>query len=478
MIEAYCTQHLVQFTRKTDFNRLDSDTIHATKRVILDTLGCALGGHATEASRMLLNTNRILNQGNQASIVGDKNPTSVMGAAFINSELANLLDADETLLMLGHHANGIIAAALAVGEYVGVSGTELITAVAVGYDVAARIGMSLDIRQEPGAGTEFGPLSGMAWMIFGCASAAGQLLKLTEDQLMNAYGLAAMCAPIPYLGRWERTLPANRPMTKYEFYGPLTANGVLSTFLAREGFNGDKHALDGDVGFWKLYGARAWRPELLLRNLGEKWWINDTSFKAVPGCRHISAAVDLLALIIQENALEVEEIDGITVSANSVLAERGFDRFPENEVDMLFSVPYLLSVAAVENFHSSPDWIRANRLDDPELRKLASKVRLERNPRTSASIKTQLDREGFYKEVPTDVTVSARGTTLTASTQFAKGDPWSTASRMTDEELAHKFRSMARGRLQPRKIELAIDKIMTLDNIQDVRELTSALIPD
>jgi 2-methylcitrate dehydratase PrpD len=294
---------------------------------------------------------------------------------------------------------------------------------------------------------------------------------------MNAFGLAAMCAPIPYLGRWERTPPANRAMTKYEFYGPLTANGVRAAFLAKEGFIGDKDALDGDIGFWRLYGAKAWKSDSLVNDLGTKWWINDTSFKAVPGCRHISAAVDLFERISRQERLHPDEIDSITVRANSVLAERGFGCFPENEVDMLFSVPYLLAVAGVENFRAGPDWVHTERLDDPRVRALAAKVHLEINPKTSAAIKDQLESDGVYKRVPTELEVIARGSRFIVNTDFATGDPWTPESRMTDEHLANKFRSMCRHRLDPSQIDLAIDKIKTLENAIDLTEIFHHLTP-
>lgn len=471
MTNVRATEELVAFTKQARFETLDPETVRSTKRVILDTIGCAVGGHATQAAQMLLKVKRSRGGTPEASIIGTNDRSSATSAAFVNCELANLLDADETLLMIAHHANCIVAAGLAVGELVGANGRDLIASIAVGYDLAARVGLSLDVMQEPGIRTQFSPLSGNAWIIFGCTSTAGQLLGLSEDELMNAFGIAATCAPIPYLGRWERTPPTNRPMTKYAFYGPLTENGILAALLAKEGFVGDKDVLDGDVGFWRLSGAKACKWGLLTNDLGKKWWINDTSFKAIPGCRHISITIDLLSKIMIENHLSVDEIDGITIWANPVLSVRGFDSFPKNEVDMVFSVPYLVSVAAVENFRASPTWVAPYRLKDERIRRLASKIKLAVHPKTAAVLKEQLDRDGVFTRVPTEMEVFAKGKTFVAASEYAKGDPWTPESCMTDAELAQKFRYMAGELLGQARTDAAIRKMMSLEGLDRVDDL-------
>ena len=77
----------------------------------------------------------------QSHILGSKRKTSIPVAAFVNAELSSALDADEVLLNSSHQATAIVPGALAIAESLGSSGKELITAVAVGYDVAARIGL-------------------------------------------------------------------------------------------------------------------------------------------------------------------------------------------------------------------------------------------------------------------------------------------------------------------------------------------------
>jgi 2-methylcitrate dehydratase PrpD len=469
------TRELVRFVGRTRFDHLPPDVVHDTKRVILDTIGCAIGGHATEAGKIVVKVKAALGGVERAAILGTSLRTSATAAAFVNAELANLLDADETFLMMGHHANCMVAVALAVGQEVGASGKDVLSAVAVGYDVAARVALSLDVRQEPGSGVEFGPLCGNGWITFGCASVAGTLLGLDEEQLMHAFGIAAASAPIPYLGRWERAVPRNRAMTKYAFYGPIAENGVLAALFAREGFVGDPDILDGDVGFWRLTGARGIHQGFLTERLGEKWWIADAAFKAYPGCRHVSTAMDLLAGIVTTHELTVDDIDSVTVRVNPVLVERHFGVFPHNEVDMLFSASYLLAVGVLERFVPGPEWVDSRHLADGRLRRLASRIELVPHPPATAAIKAQLARDRLYTKVPTELEVRARGRTFTAAAEYAKGDPWSPESRMSDAELADKFHRFSSGTLGPRTADVAVERIMSLERLEGIDDLIREL---
>lgn len=475
MTDDTATRRLVAFTRRTRFDTLPHPVVHDTKRVILDTVGCAVGGHATASGRIVVRVQQALRGAPVATILGTADRTSAPCAAFTNAELANVLDADETLFMIGHHANCIVAVALAVGQQVGATGQDVLAAVAVGYDVAARVGLSLDVRQRPGEGVEFSPLSGNGWIIFGCASAAGMLLGLSDDELMNAFGIAATCAPIPYLGRWERAAPTNRAMTKYAFYGPIAENGVRAALLAKEGFLGEPDILDGDVGFWRLTGARGVNEAFLTGELGTRWWIQQTAFKAYPGCRHGSIAVDLLAEIVKTHEIRPDDIESMVVRANPVLAERAFDAFPSNEVDMLFSLSYLLAIAVLEEFRPSPAWVDPKHLADERVRRLASRITLARHAPATQAIREQLARDGLYTRVPTEVEVRAGGRVFVAAAEYAKGDPWSPTSRMTDDELAAKFRWAAGDRLGPRRSEATIQRIMSLDKVDRIEDLMTAM---
>jgi 2-methylcitrate dehydratase PrpD len=300
---------------------------------------------------------------------------------------------------------------------------------------------------------------------------------LDKERLLHAFGIAGSSAPIPFLGRWERAVPRNRAMTKYAFYGPIAENGTLAAMLAREGFIGDRDILDGDVGFWRLTGARGVNAQFLANDLGAKWWISDAAFKAYPGCRHVSAAMDLLADIVRTNRLTMDDIEAIEVRVNPVLLERHFGIFPSNEVDMLFSASYLLAVGMHYQFVASTDWLDPRHLSNEAIRTLASKVQLLPHGSAAATIKQQLDAGGLYRRVPTEICVRAKDHEFTARAEYAKGDPWSATSRMTDAELADKFRCFSEASLGAAKTTAAIERILRIDELDRIDDLITCLQP-
>ncbi|MGH7715544.1 MAG: MmgE/PrpD family protein, partial [Vulcanimicrobiaceae bacterium] len=109
--------------------------------VLLDTMGCMLGGAATDLGKAYIRlTDRIAGQGSSTAL-GIARKVDAVSAAFVNAAHADALDYEDTLL--GHPSSTIIPAALAIGEMVDASGEELIAAIVAAYDVSVRIGASI-----------------------------------------------------------------------------------------------------------------------------------------------------------------------------------------------------------------------------------------------------------------------------------------------------------------------------------------------
>src|SRR5262249_8917989 len=122
---------------------LPPEVAHASRRLLLDTLGCSVAGHETASSRVVTKVMTGMGGVGESTVLvgGEGGPCAV--AASVNAHRANALDAEETLPSTGHLAACTVPAALAVAEREGRSGAELLTAVAVGFEVGGRIGMSL-----------------------------------------------------------------------------------------------------------------------------------------------------------------------------------------------------------------------------------------------------------------------------------------------------------------------------------------------
>src|SRR5277367_7021401 len=162
-VENY-TQALAEFAAAFTFEQLTPQCVHATKRLIIDTLGCAVGGFEAPSSRII---HRVLSRGTsgrEATALVSGQRLTVAQAAYLNSHMSNALDADDDFHYKAHIAAAVVAPALAMAERQGSSGADLIAAVAIGYDVAARIGLSLKGFSIDGQGqVTYAPITGYSW---------------------------------------------------------------------------------------------------------------------------------------------------------------------------------------------------------------------------------------------------------------------------------------------------------------------------
>src|SRR3989304_729918 len=123
------TTRLARFATETRYENLPDSVLHAAKRIILDTIGCAFGAVGTTPGLAVRQVVK-MQGGDGATVLGTGQRTAVMTAAYANGRLANVLDFDECYMVQGHHAQATLGAALAICEEAGKSGKDLLAAFA------------------------------------------------------------------------------------------------------------------------------------------------------------------------------------------------------------------------------------------------------------------------------------------------------------------------------------------------------------
>lgn len=470
------TETLAEFAAGVVFDDLPQETVNATKRLVLDTIGCAVGGYSSNLGKIVTQVKSGLGGNPESTILGLGKKTSCASAAYINAELANAMDADDTSLK-GHHANSVVLPALAVAERAGATGKQLITAVAVGFDVAIRVAyyMGSLVRPTSDGKVEYSMTAGLPWAVFGSVVSAGSLLKLDGQTMANAMGIAGYSTPVPSTSK-SGLSPTPRPMTKYAFYGPMAEAGVMAALLAENGFTGDRTVLDSDRGFWRMAGGLESNFDALTDKLGQRWFIRETSFKPYPCCRYIHAPIDMLYAILKENNLQPDDIDEIDVGMITVAKLQRYDNIViMNEVDTQTSVPYMLGVAAL-GIDPGPEWQNPARWQDPRVMAIARKIKIHADPESDAIYAKQLmTGTGERKKIHSKIEVKAKGKTFKAQADYAKGDPWQPEYVFTDAELKNKFRNFCYRTMRPENIENAITSAYDLENLTRIDQFTRCL---
>ena len=469
------TSEMAEFTADTKFEDLPPEVIHQAKLLILDVMGCAISGYSHDRGMISREVAKGFGGNPEATILGDGKRTSCICAAYANANMASALDNEETFFNAAHFSSNTVFSALALAERDNASGKELIKAVAVGYEVVARLWVSTGYAGEIVEGKVVGtPLVGWPATMGGVAAACS-ILELGESEVFNALGIGGHYSPLPSTHLWRSQ---ELPLIKYTDNGWMALGGIMATLLANKGYTGHSGILDGDAGYWKMYGAKSCDYNIMVEGLGNKWWIMETSFKPWPGCRHTHHSLTALSRIISKHKIKPDEVEEITVKGSFMGHIQFHDQEPEGPVNPQFSAPHVMAMLML-NIPPGVDWYRPEILRDPKVKELRKKITIVIDPKImSEQIEGQISQHPrLVKEIPTTVEVVARGIMFSETVKYAKGDPWEPEIRISDEELKDKFRLNA-STLMPLSLEWekntdeVMDKCFRLEDLENVNDMT------
>lgn len=251
------------------------------RHAVLDTLACALHGRELEWTRIAARWAR--GAAGPATVWGDDDAAlRTEMAAFVNGVAAHAFELDDYHPNKLHSGAVVIPAALAIGERADADGARLLTAIAVGYEVMARVAAALDPATAKSLGWHITGITGP----FGAAAAGAILLGLDTERTAWALGLAGT------QGSGLFAFTADGAMTKRFHGGDAARAGVVAAELAAAGFTGPTQIFEAaDGGFLRAHSPNA-DPAPLTEGLGVRWLLDDTAFKPYSCCGSLHAYVD------------------------------------------------------------------------------------------------------------------------------------------------------------------------------------------
>ncbi len=454
-----------------------------TKRLVLDTLGCILGGWTTAKGRLAAELAADLGGTPQAAIFGNGLRVSADHASFANAELANALDADAGFLNVAHIVPIILPAVLATGEAVGAGGRRILEAAIVGLEIAGRLAMAMTPVSEgyDGAKTRYvvGPVCGYGYAALGAAAGAGRLRGLDADRMASALGLAAYYCPVPSVLKWLRTMPFS--MVKYAPMGWTAQAGATAALLAAKGYTADTSVLDSEHDFAQFWGSERFETSYLLKDLGSEWesirWLN---YKSEPLCNLYRPHVWLLSTLRRVEHLSLGEIEEVVLRMHAPAgANRPYAGAPPATQEGAHMSAEFGVALALTNVPRGPRWADLSLLGDPDIQQLMRKVRIEGNPSTTEVTYRPWKGESIaeiLKRAPAEVEVKARGQTFRRTTDYAHGDMWATPEMyFTTPDLIGKFSEMSRAALPEGRrseiVHLVLDDFERLQNLEPLVRL-------
>ncbi|MGD0795023.1 MAG: MmgE/PrpD family protein [Dehalococcoidales bacterium] len=444
---------------KTGFSSLDELTVSRARWRILDALGCLIAGANAPGCGAMLALVKNWGGATESTVLvhGVKAPAA--HAAMMNSLMTRSFDFEPVdaegfnKSSPAHISGTTVPTALAVAEWKGASGKELITALVSGDDVAARLSVASGFDFELGWDNT-GTINA-----FGATAVAGKLLGLDEKQLHNAFGIVLNQLAGSMDGVYDKTMCFKLPIA-------LSArNGIFSAELAKEGFGGVKDPFTGAHGFFHNYCKNVDLSDLD-KELGRRFFA-DAIIKPYSACRGTHSSIDSALKIARAHEYKPADIEKIEVLVTPGTL-KGFCGQPLEfgetpQVDATFSIRYTVARALLRK-EVKPDYMTEAAIRDPAIAALISKM----------SLVPSIPPE---KGQATEILVTMKsGEVFSASTDFPTGHYVKTP--LTDEQLKAKFRNnIAYSKtISVKKAEKALDIILKLEQLKDIRELTGLLV--
>src|SRR5712664_1172716 len=451
------------------YEHLSAEAIQAAKLFWFDSIGCALGGSQQDDARILLKHYRAMGGGKggaTAFVSGfQANPVD---AAFLNGHMIRAMDYNDIYWKADPcHPSDLIAAPLALCESEGLSGKDLILATIIAYEIEMRL---CEIGR-PGVreyGWHHATLSAFAAPV-----AAGRVLNLTPEQMVCAIGISASRSFSP--GAVTAGKLTNMKNTVDPWAGRM---GVESALLARQGFSGPEHIIDGKEGLFAVFGHVQYKGqpatfdgEGLVADLPNSpkshYRILDCGMKSFPIEALSHAPLTAMMKTVKENKIKSDDVKELRVEviarAADILGDPHKYR-PDSKETADHSLPYCMAVGLVDGM-VTPLQFKEERVLDKSLIPIMDKVKVVANEEFEAL---------FPKFQPSRVTITTNaGKSYSTRVDVPKGDP---RDPMIEDEIAVKFTALGGeviGKDQCKKLQRFIMSMETADKVDGLFELTT-----
>lgn len=340
-------QNISKFISNYRYEQATVESITTVKAAFLDYFGVAYRGVREEAPNIACNTVEEIFYGNsdsnlRSSVIGTNYKADVLHAGLINGISAHVLELDDGHRKAQLHLGSVIfSTALAISEAYDLSGREFIEGVMVGYEVGILLGQIVNPEHRNRGFHTTGTIG-----TFVAGVVASKLLKLDEEQILNALGLCGTQAA----GLLESDHGGS--MGKSLHVGKAVYNGILSAYLARNGFTGSGTIFEGNEGFLKTmvvddedYKFDDFSLEDALNDIG-KVRVRDIYFKKYPFCRHLHSSIDTALKLKASIGEEYGHIQNLAIKTYEVAAEHN-NFNPKNLEELRQSLPYAVAISLV-----------------------------------------------------------------------------------------------------------------------------------
>ncbi|HEU4617096.1 MAG TPA: MmgE/PrpD family protein, partial [Gammaproteobacteria bacterium] len=460
------TRAVVEFVATARLADFPAEAVALAKRCIIDGLGVMLAGSAQPAGRIVAAHAGAAGARAEATAFGPAPlKTTAALAALVNGTSGHALDWDDTQLatsadrifgLLTHPTVPPLAAALAIGERLGVSGERFVEAFLTGFEVECKIAEAIHPNHY-----KLGFHSSGTIGTFGAAVAAAKLLELDADRIAHALAIAASSASGIRVNFGSMTKPLH--------VGRAAQNGVVAAELAAQGFTGGAGALDPPWGFFGAFShGGGFDEERIVGKLGRPHSIVSpgVSIKPYPCGVLGHPTMDAMRRLVVKHDVAPEQITAIRIRAGSNILNPLRYAIARNELEAKFCPAFMVSAIALRRKAGIREFNDEFVARGP-VQALMRKVERVLDP--------DIEALGFEKIRSTVEVDLVDGRTLVEhADERYRGGP---ELPFTRAELLEKLTDTASLVLPPECIPRVFETVESLERLPDIRALVGLLVP-
>lgn len=448
-------EQLSAYAAQLRYEDLPSEVAHQAKRLMVDTVGCALGGYDSEPARIARDFAGEVTSRRPATVMVSGQRSSLELATFANGVMIRFLDFNDGYTSTGEsgHPSDSIAAVLSVAEGMKRSGKDAIVATVLAYEVFCRICDTVDLKP---LGWDHVTVGGMA-----STAAAAKLLGLSAGKIAEALNLGIA----PNIALYQTRI-GHVSMWKGCAYANASRNGVFAALLAERGMTGPSPIFEGVGGYFKAVS----REPFTLHALGGRdhpFKIMESSIKRFPLGQYsqtvVEAALQVRGKIRAPDEIAEVRIETVTTAIRLMAGDP--DKWePETRETADHSMPYTVAVALIHGTVEARHFDDAC-LHDPAIRALTRRVK--------AQASEEADRRMPQAMLCTLTLVTHAGASYTAVVEHHKGHH---RNPMSEAEVEEKFRKLAANVLSPARSDRLLAALWRLEDAADAGEVIRATL--
>jgi 2-methylcitrate dehydratase PrpD len=456
------TDALTSFITKTTLASMPADVVAQAKRCLVDGFGVILAGSTVKGSEIVRDYVRSAGDRKDATAIGAGTlMTSAAHAALLNAASGHAMDYDDTQLsttpdrtfgLLTHPTVPALAAALAVAERRRASGAAFLEAFLVGFEVECKIAEAIDPEHYNRGFHSTGTIG-----TFAGAAAAAKLMNLPAAQVRHMLTIASSMSSGVRVNFGSMTKPLHSARA--------AENGVVAAELASRGFTGGDDGLDGQWGFFQVFGGGV-DLDRLIPVLGRPYTIVSpgSSFKPYP-CGSLShPTMDAMLKAVVDHDLKPDQVKAVRVRAGSNVLDPLRYKIATNELEAKFCLPFLMASlivrrkAGVREF--TDEFVRSAPVQ-------------QMMPRVTNVFDAKIEAQGFDKiRSVVEIDLADGRTIVQAADERYRGGP---DKPFTQAELHEKFTDCAQLTMNAGRIAKAIELIENVDRLSEVAQLVRAV---